>query len=235
MNNQSTNPTPDAPARALTPGPRPPGRPRALDDVKRGEFIALVTAGWGIQTAARYVGVSTRTVHRELIRNKQFWDEFRRAEHASRLEPLDTVRKAVKHNWRAAAWMLERKSPRDFQRFHPRMIDPMDVEEMFDRIFHVIKQSIPDPHLREKALRRIGKAMNTELHELPTHRRSPRNPKRAKPRHPQDFPPLSDPFHDHRDDSPPPNPNTTDQHQPAPQVTSDPPAAESARGGTTDN
>ena len=116
MNHQSPPPTPDS--RPPTPGRRP-GRPRALDELKRRELIATIRAGCGLETAARYVGVSPRTVHRELRRNKQFWDQYRRAELRSRIGPLNTMGRAVRESWRAAAWMLERKSPRDFAKRHP--------------------------------------------------------------------------------------------------------------------
>jgi len=174
---------------------RKPGRPPALDEIKRREIIAAITAGCGLETAARYVGVSPRTIHRELRRNKQFWDQYRRAELDCRVGPLDTMGRAVREHWRAAAWMLERKSPRDFAKRHPRMIDPLDLEAAMDRIFDTVFRSIRDPLLRRKVSRNIEKSLNTELHELPTDRPSPRAPKRKKARR---FDP--DPIAEDRDD-----------------------------------
>jgi len=71
----SRPPTPDP--RSLTPG-RKRGRPRALDEIKLREIIATIRTGCGIETAARYAGVSPRTVLRELRRNKEFWDRYRK-------------------------------------------------------------------------------------------------------------------------------------------------------------
>src|SRR5262249_50418226 len=152
-------------------------------------LIATIRAGCGLETAARYVGVSPRTVHRELRRNKQFWDQYRRAELRSRIGPLNTMGRAVRESWRAAAWMLERKSPRDFAKRHPQMIDPLDLDESLGQLFDAVFRSIRDPVLRRKVSRNIQKALRTQIHELPTDRRSPRQPSRKKNR---DFYP--DPF-----------------------------------------
>jgi hypothetical protein len=162
--------------------PRKRGRPRALDEIKRREIIATINAGCGIETAARYAGVSPRTVLRELRRNKEFWDRYRKAELNSRIQPLDTMNRAVKESWRAAAWMLERKSPRDFAKVHPRMIDPLDLEASLGQIYGAVFRSIRDPRLRRKVARNIEKSLKTELHELSTDRRSPRPPKPKKER-----------------------------------------------------
>jgi hypothetical protein len=175
--------------------PRKRGRPRALDEIKRCEIIATINAGCGIETAARYAGVSPRTVLRELRRNKDFWDRYRKAELNSRIEPLDTMKRAVKESWRAAAWMLERKSPRDFAKVHPRMIDPLDLEASLGQIYDAVFRSIRDPRLRRKVARNIEKSLKTELHELTTERRSPRPPKPKKER-----PYYPDPFVDTDDD-----------------------------------
>jgi hypothetical protein len=186
------SPTPDS--RPLTPRSKR-GRPRALDEIKRREIIATINAGCGLETAAHYAGVSPRTVHRELRRNKDYWDQYRKAELDSRLEPLDTMNRAVKESWRAAAWMLERKSPRDFAKVHPRMIDPLDLEAAMGQIYDAVFRSIRDPLLRRKVARNIEKSLKTELHELETDRRSPRPPKRNK--HRRFYP---DPFAETDDD-----------------------------------
>jgi hypothetical protein len=195
MHSDPLNPEP------RTLNPRKPGRPRALDEIKRREILATIHAGFGLETAAHYAGVSPRTVHRELRRNKQFWDQYRKAELNARIEPLDTMARAVKESWRAAAWMLERKSPRDFAKVHPRMIDPLDLEAAMGQIYDAVFRSIRDPLLRRKVARNIEKSLKTELHELETERRSPRPPKRKKER-----PFYPDPFFDtegDNDDEPP--------------------------------
>ena len=48
------------------------GRPRMLDDAKRREICALVSFGCTLQSAAKHVGCSRATVHREACRNPEF-------------------------------------------------------------------------------------------------------------------------------------------------------------------
>jgi len=92
------------------------------------------------------------------------------------------MNRAVKESWRAAAWMLERKCPRDFAKVHPRMIDPLDLEASLGQVYDAVFRSIRDPLLRRKVARNIEKSLKTELHELATDRRSPRPPKPKKER-----------------------------------------------------
>jgi len=105
------------------------------------------------------------------------------------------MNRAVKESWRAAAWMLERKCPRDFAKVHPRMIDPLDLEASLGQVYDAVFRSIRDPRLRKKVARNIEKSLKTELHELSTERRSPRPPKLKKER-----PYYPDPFVDTDDD-----------------------------------
>ena len=90
----------------------PLGRPRVLDETKQREILALISAGCGIETVARYVGCSPRTVYRETRRNKEFWDSFRKAELAASLNPLKTIQNAANTNWCAATWLLDAACPK---------------------------------------------------------------------------------------------------------------------------
>ena len=79
------------------------GRPFALDDIKRGEIVALISAGCGIADAARYVGCSVNTINRDASRDPSFHKRMREAFLAAELKPLQTMRQAATHHWRAAA------------------------------------------------------------------------------------------------------------------------------------
>ena len=151
-----------------------PGRPRFLDENKQREVIALISHGCGIETAARYVGCSARTIYRETQRNQDFWDLFRKAELASSLNPLKTIHREAESNWRAATWLLERKVPQHFAPTHRDMIDPHDLGQMFDRFFDEVRRSIPDKATRARVLRRIKRTTMIAVHEATTKRKSPR-------------------------------------------------------------
>jgi len=84
-------------------------RPRVLDDTKKGEIAALLTAGMSMASAARYVGCDRKTIRRERAVDEAFDDRIRRARMASELKPLQAIREAAGKHWRAAAWLLERQ------------------------------------------------------------------------------------------------------------------------------
>ncbi|HZZ29193.1 MAG TPA: helix-turn-helix domain-containing protein [Pirellulales bacterium] len=158
-----------------------PGRPRALDDIKQREIIALVSSGCGVETAARYVGCSARTIYRETRRNKEFWERFRKAELASALSPLQTIQRAAHENWRAATWLLERKLPQHFAPTHRDMIDPEDLGQILDRFMEEICRNIPDKKARDRIVKRIEQGALVAVHEATTNRKNPKHRRRHSP------------------------------------------------------
>jgi hypothetical protein len=131
------------------------GRPRSLDDAKRREIAALLTAGYPIHAAAEYVGCSPRTIKREIRRNSEFAERVRRAETAGQLEPLSTVRNAAKSDWRAAAWYLERTNPDRFAKRNPVLLKPDEVLEQLDSIAEQMLHEVKDEPTRDRILRRM--------------------------------------------------------------------------------
>lgn len=80
-----------------------PGRPRALDDLKRRDVCTLIAAGCGLPEAARYVGCSVSTLRREIAASEQFREHLRASERDAQLETLRAMRRAASTHWRAAA------------------------------------------------------------------------------------------------------------------------------------
>ena len=154
------------------------GRPRTLDDVRRGEICALVSTGLTVQQAARYVRCSVKTIHRESQRNDEFRRSLHNAELAARLEPLKLVRQAAGAHWRAAAWLLERTQP---ERFAPRpagAVRPEQVEDACHRLIEAALQEIDDPEGRRRAHSRLRRAVDAVVRNLftpgrPRKRREP--------------------------------------------------------------
>src|SRR5262245_29482786 len=105
------------------------GRPRALDDVKRREVCALISAGCTFEAAARSIGCNAVTIRREAAGNREFKGELRRAELAAQSLPLQAMRKAAGTHWRAAAWLLERTQPQTFGLRRPWHCSAEDIEQ----------------------------------------------------------------------------------------------------------
>lgn len=89
--------------------PKKRGRPRALDETKKREICALVAAGSTVSRASRYVGCTDTTVLNEARRNRDFAEKLRRAQWQAEMDPLSALHGKAKSNWRAAAFLLNRR------------------------------------------------------------------------------------------------------------------------------
>jgi tRNA C32,U32 (ribose-2'-O)-methylase TrmJ len=133
------------------------GRPRALDNVKLREISALISAGCGLEGAARYVGCAASTIRREARRNPDFNEQLRRAHLAAELGPLNAMRNAANKHWRAAAWLLERTNAQRFAKQNVRHIKPEQLQQFSEVISGLLLQEIPDHNTRRRILRRLDK------------------------------------------------------------------------------
>jgi hypothetical protein len=83
------------------------GRPPVLDDIKRHDIYALVTAGYTLKQASEYVDCSVVTINREINRNSEFARRLSQARASLLLHALSNMRRAAEKNWRAAKWLAE--------------------------------------------------------------------------------------------------------------------------------
>lgn len=136
--------------------PRKPGRPRALDDAKRREVCALISAGCGIEGAARYVGCVASTIRREGARNPEFGDAIRRAHVSAELTPLQMMREFARKYWRAAAWLLERTNPQRFAKQNVRFLTPDQFGQYVEVLQDIMCDAIKDSATRRRVIRRLN-------------------------------------------------------------------------------
>jgi IS30 family transposase len=164
----------------LSPSAPSPGRPRALDNVKLREISALISAGCGLEGAARYVGCAASTIRREARRNPDFNEQLRRAHLAAELGPLNAMRNAAHTHWRAAAWLLERTNAQRFAKQNVRHVKPEHLQQYTEMIGNLLNEEIADRNtLRRIRRRRLGKlikqshadALAAEFDPCPTRRK----------------------------------------------------------------
>lgn len=95
-----------------------PGRPTKLTPERADDLVLLLAAGASTARAAAAVGVGERSVTRWL--REGGLRERVRAARASKPDPTDAlsearlvvlIAKAAQHDWRASAWLLERRYP----------------------------------------------------------------------------------------------------------------------------
>jgi hypothetical protein len=82
------------------------GRPRRIDHEKREKILAMLENGFSQPICAAHVGVSLRTLRREMARDPEFRERVMRAETLFEQWPLTTIIKAARTSWRAASWLI---------------------------------------------------------------------------------------------------------------------------------
>lgn len=152
------------------------GRPYALDEIKRREICALVSAGCGIARAADYVGCNPSTIRREALRNADFHDRLRKAELSAELEPLHLLRKKANTHWRAAAWLLERTNPQRFGKQDVQRLNQDQVAELLEQFVDMLVEEIPDEDLLLQVFQRLGASLRKATHEAFSAERVRRDP-----------------------------------------------------------
>ena len=155
-----------------------PGRPRALDEIKRREVCALISAGCSLRRAARYVGCAHTTIAREAQQNQDFRDRLHAAETQAQLHPLLAIRQAAATHWRAAAWWLERTQS-DFARRDPDSISTKRVRALFQNLLDVVDKERLASSTRERLRWHILAAMNGTAHKTQTARQTRRELREA--------------------------------------------------------
>jgi len=157
-----------------------PGRPRALDEMKRREICAMISAGASLVNAAGYVGCAVSTIRRERERNPGFRDELRHAQSHLQLNSLQAMHRAAGSHWRAAAWMLERTDP---DRFAPRRdakgLTKRELRQFVSGLIQVIDREVADPVSRVNVFRGLDDIMPGSMQEAWSERQKARGLREA--------------------------------------------------------
>jgi transposase len=95
---------------------RPQGRPTKLTSAMRREFLGLVRAGMASTRAARALGVCPDTVTNWCRANPDFSEALEAAREESTGILEKQIHDAARKDWRAAAWLLERRLPDEYGR-----------------------------------------------------------------------------------------------------------------------
>jgi hypothetical protein len=94
------------------------GRPSLIDDVAKGRVLGLMAYGLSFRQAAAQLGVHHQTLLNLLKRDPELAQQVAEARLHAISQPLLTIVKASRTNWRAAAWLarfLEERRIRDVE------------------------------------------------------------------------------------------------------------------------
>lgn len=136
-------------------------RKTRLDEGKKREILAIITFGCSRSTAARYVGCDPKTIYNEIRRDKSFAAEIARAEEQSEVFYIQQIRNAAKKesNWRAAAWVLERRIPNRYANRGAETLTFEQVESFIRGLAANLFEEISDKAERERIKKRLARML----------------------------------------------------------------------------
>jgi hypothetical protein len=128
------------------------GAPRKLTDTKVEELISLIAGGLSRVKAAELMGIHASTIANEAGRNPEFLDSLTRAEAECCKSHVDVITKAGKEDvagdWRASAFLLERKFKKEFAK------EVRVDKKVSGTVEHRVAGLMPDQVREQLALRR---------------------------------------------------------------------------------
>jgi hypothetical protein len=89
----------------LPPRPLRRGRPPLIDDLAKGRLLGMMAHGLSLRQAAAQLGVHHTTLVGVMKRDAEFTQQVAESRLIAISQPLLTVVKASRTNWRAAAWL----------------------------------------------------------------------------------------------------------------------------------
>jgi hypothetical protein len=149
------------------------GRRRVLDPQKKADLCELVARGFTVDEAAGCVGVSVRTVQRELMRDEAFSRQVLAAQRTPP-DPARIMQSAARAHWRATAWLLERTDPERFGRRPPNSATPEQVQRALANLVAAAVEVIPPQHRPGMYQRLEAAAVDAFFRLFPNYKRPQR-------------------------------------------------------------
>ena len=130
---------------------------KPISEIKQREILALLSVGCSRRTAARYVNCTQKAIDELAQANPDFAEKLRRAEANMEIESIKNMFNAAKQekNWRASAWLLERKSPEEFLKKKPDVIPAGLLDTLLNRIVTLLIEECPAAVQRKGLLKKL--------------------------------------------------------------------------------
>ena len=130
---------------------------KPISEIKQREILALLSVGCSRRTAARYVNCTQKAIDELARTNPDFAEKLRKAEANLEIESIKNMFNAAKQekNWRASAWVLERKSPQEFLKKKPDVIPAGLLDTLLNRIVTLLIEECPAAVQRKGLLKKL--------------------------------------------------------------------------------
>lgn len=156
------------------------GRPKVLDEGKQATICSLITAGVSLRQAANFVDCDPNSIRREVQRNDGFRRQLAKAKSEASIQPLETLKRAAKDDWRAALRWMERIDPVRFARPNASAITQREANRFIDDLVESIERLVSNDRERRDLFKLLSAAMPAAMRKRWNGYRSRRNIKRVK-------------------------------------------------------
>lgn len=126
---------------------------------ERNEVLAILSAGCSRAAAARCVRSTPYRLRREIVENAKFAEQVAKAEEGIELFYISRIRGASMKDWRAAAWVLERRLPDRYGSKKPENLTVEKVQKFMTSCLQIIAEELPEEELRTKILERLSEEL----------------------------------------------------------------------------
>lgn len=135
-----------------------PGRGDTFNDVAERRILDALRDGATMALAARAAGISPRTLRRWRDRHEGFNRKVQRAKAEAGADALDTINAAADEgDWRAAAWMLEKRFPDQYGEASD--LPQEEIEAFVETVRETIRETFDDCETASELLAEIGSAL----------------------------------------------------------------------------
>jgi hypothetical protein len=136
-------------------------RQPVLDEVKRGQIIALASSGFSRRSIARYVGCAAATIENTAERLPDFAEQLGEAERKFVQTHSDNIARHAANSWRASAWLMQHLQPEEFARLSTKAPTPAQNASQFAVWSRELLAAVP-VHMRG-AVQRVTSDMLANL------------------------------------------------------------------------
>ena len=136
-----------------------------LDKIKRREICAILAVGCSRRVASRYVGCPPSLIRTTIAHDEEFAREVERAEQLAEIEHMQIIKDVAKEkrDWRAAAWVLERRNPDDYATRKADTLTMDQVRQLLAQFVEILVEEIPSAVQSKRLLHLLEKM--TDEHE----------------------------------------------------------------------
>ena len=132
---------------------------RKLTARDKSEILAILSVGCSRAAAARSVCCSPYILRREMAEHPQFAEDVAKAEGGSELFYLSRIRSATQKEWRAAAWILERRFHKQYGIKKSESMTAEQVQNFMTSCMQIIVASLTHKKRRSKMLEQLSEKL----------------------------------------------------------------------------